>query len=113
MGAKTAVLVYADGEPAEPLRDARDPELDATRALVARTNPEWAASPSSSRGSLGDDIYPAQGTVFTGAFPGIELLCDQQVMIERPSKLPAGLLQAGSHQRRIILHAMDSVSDWL
>jgi hypothetical protein len=113
MGAKTAILVYADGEPAELLRDARDPEPDATRALVARTNPEWAGSPSSSSGSLGDDLYPSQGTVFAGAFPGIEVLCDQQVMIDRPSELPVSLLQAGSHQRRIILHAMHSVNDWL
>jgi hypothetical protein len=113
MGAKTAILVYADGEPAELLRDARDPEPDATRALVARTNPEWAGSPSSSSGSLGDDLYPGQGTVFAGAFPGVEVLCDQQVMIDRPSELPASLLQAGSNQRRIILHAMHSVNDWL
>jgi hypothetical protein len=113
MGAKTAVLVYADGEPAGLLRDAGDPEPDATRAFVARTNPHWAEGPSSSSGSLGDSIYPAQGTVFAGAFPGIEVLCDQQVMVDRPSELPVGLLQAGSHQRRILLHAMHSVNDWL
>jgi hypothetical protein len=112
MGAKTAVLVYTDGEPAELLRDAPDLDPEATKALIATSNPGWAGTASSSSGSLGDDIYPGEGIVFAGVFPGIEILCDRQVMIDRPSQLPARLLQAGSRRRRVILHAMHSVTDW-
>ena len=63
-------------------------------------------------GTLGDEIYPAEGIVFAGSFPGIDVLCDRDVMIGRPSQLPGRLLAPGAG-RRVILHAMHSASDWL
>ena len=63
-------------------------------------------------GTLGDEIYPAEGIVYAGSFPGIDVLCDRDVMTGRPSQLPGRLLAPGAG-RRVILHAMHSASDWL
>jgi uncharacterized protein DUF6928 len=41
VGAKTALLVYTDGEPVELLRGAPEPDPEATTMLVDRTNPGW------------------------------------------------------------------------
>ncbi|WP_207400994.1 DUF6928 family protein [Actinomadura roseirufa] len=111
MGAKTAVLIYTDGHPADLLRDAPEPDPAATTALITRTNPGWDGT-TTSPGNLDDYIYPDQGMAYAGSFPGIDVLCDQQVMVDRPSELPAHLLHAGAHRGRVILHAMHSVTDW-
>ena len=63
-------------------------------------------------GTLGDEIYPAEGIVHAGSFPGIDVLRDRDVMTGRPSQLPGRLL-APDAGRRMILHAMHSASDWL
>jgi hypothetical protein len=63
-------------------------------------------------GTLGDEIYPAEGIVHAGSFPGIDVLRDRDVMTGRPSQLPGRLL-APDAGRRMILHAMHSGSDWL
>jgi hypothetical protein len=112
VGAKTAVLVYADGEPAELLRDASLPDVEATRALIARTSPGWDGARSFAARTLHECVYPDKGTAYAGVFPGIEILCDRQVMADRPSQLPAHLLQAGARRRRTILHVMQSATDW-
>jgi hypothetical protein len=63
------------------LRDAPDLDPEATKALIAKSNPARAGTTFSSTRSLGDVIYPGDGTAFAGVFPGIEILCDRQVMI--------------------------------
>lgn len=110
MGAKTALLVYTDGSPADLLRRPPAPDRDRTRALVAATQPGWTGR-GGSAGSLSDDLYPPDGLVYAGSFPGIDVLCDQQVMVDRPSQLPAHLREPGAG-RRMILHVMHSVNDW-
>ncbi|MBA9004222.1 DUF6928 family protein [Thermomonospora cellulosilytica] len=110
MGAKTALLVYADGDAAELLRNARSLDPVATDALVARTNPD-GAEPTGETGTLADYVYPDEGSVYAGCFPGVSVLCDRQVMVDRPSQLPPHLLEPG-RGRRVVLHAMHSVTDW-
>lgn len=110
MGAKTALLVYTDGSPADLLRRPPAPDHDRTSALVAATQPGWTER-GGTAGSLFDDIYPPEGLVYAGSFPGIDVLCDQHVMVDRPSQLPAHLREPGAG-RRMILHAMHSASDW-
>ncbi|MFF3848672.1 DUF6928 family protein [Streptomyces sp. NPDC002328] len=44
--------------------------------------------------------------------PGLDIICDQALMLERPSQLPEHLVQAG-RGRRLYLHATHSVADWL
>jgi hypothetical protein len=111
VGAKSALMIYADGSPAELLDSAPPPDEGKTAALVAatRSGPAVAAGPG---GTLGDDLYPAEGIVYAGSFPGIDVLCDRDVMTGRPSQLPGRLLAPGAG-RRVILHAMHSASDWL
>lgn len=110
MGAKTALLVFTDGNPSELLRDAPEPDPHSTAALVKRTNPGWDGSITAD-GSLSEGSYPSEGTVYAGCFPGIDILCDRQVMIERPSELGDRFLSAGNKQT-VILHGMHSVTDW-
>lgn len=111
MGARTALLVYTDGEPSELLRGAPEPDPEATTMLVNRTNPGWDRAAPPLSGSLDGDVYPRDGIVNAGAFPGIDILCDQQVMPDHPSLLSPHLLRAAP-RRRVILHAIHSVVDW-
>ncbi len=69
MGAKTALLAFAEG--------------DIRSAL---------------RGAMRSD--------------GAELYCDRRLVLDRPSQLPEHLRQAGAG-RRIIMHGMHSMVDWL
>jgi hypothetical protein len=110
LGAKTALLAYAAKDPLESLRQARELDPSATRALVAATHPAWAGT-ASSEGDLFDGCYPPEGTVYAGSFPGIDVLCDRDVMDYPPSGFPARYLDAAAG-RRVILHAMHSVTDW-
>lgn len=111
MGAKTALLAYAAKDPVESLRQARQLNPEATRALVAATHPAWEGT-ASSEGALFDDCYPPEGTVYAGSFPDIDVLCDRDVMDYLPSEFPARYLDAAVG-RRVILHAMHSVTDTL
>lgn len=87
MGAKTALLIYTDTIPADLLRRAPAPDRDWTRALVAATQPGWTGR-GGSVGSLMDGIYPPDGLVYAGSFPGIDVLCDQQVMVDARLSCP-------------------------
>jgi hypothetical protein len=109
LGAKTALLAYAAKDPVESLRHAREFDPAAAHALVAATHPGWdgTASPDA---DLYSGCYPPEGTVYAGSFPGIEILCDRDVMDYLPSEFPARYLDAASG-RRVILHAMHSVTD--
>lgn len=110
MGAKTALLVFTDGRPADLLRRPPAPDRDRTSALVATIQPGWTGR-GGPAGSLSDGIYPPEGLVYAGSFPGIDVLCDQHVMVDRPSQLPAHFREPGAG-RRMMLHAMHSTSDW-
>jgi hypothetical protein len=48
--------------------------------------------------------------VFAAAFPGLGILCDGSVALDRPSELPARYTDAPGG--RVVLHAMHSVVDW-
>jgi hypothetical protein len=109
LGAKTALLAYAASDPVESLRQAREFDPDATRALVAATHPAWEGAASSS-GDLLDGCYPPEGTVYAGSFPGIDILCDRDVMDYLPSEFPTRYLDAAAG-RSVVLPAMQSVTD--
>jgi hypothetical protein len=111
LGFKTALLAYAAGDPVESLRRARDCDPAATRALVAATHPGWERT-ASSDGALFFDCCPPEGVVYAGSFPDIDILCDRDVMDYPPSQFPPRYLDAAAG-RRVILHAMHSVSDAL
>jgi hypothetical protein len=68
VGAKSALMIYVDGSPAELLRPAPPPDESKTAALVATTRP-GSVGAACSGGTLGDDIYAAEGIVYAGSFP--------------------------------------------
>lgn len=111
MGAKTAILAYADGEVPSLLRDADAADPARTSATMRRLYPGWQIGESSGS-SLGDGIYPPDGTVFAGSWPRLDVICDRGMMTELPSRLPQHLI-AQSAGRRLVLHAMHSMADWL
>jgi hypothetical protein len=57
-------------------------------------------------------VHPPEGLGYATSVPGAELVCAQHFMVDHPSRLPAHLIEA-SRGRRLALHAMHSVSDWL
>ncbi|MFF4390887.1 DUF6928 family protein [Streptomyces sp. NPDC001552] len=111
MGAKTGLLVYADGDVPALLRQVGAADLEETSRMVRRLYA--GCEIEGTRGSvLGEGVYPPDGTTYAASWPGVEVICDQRVMIDLPSRLPEHLV-AASAGRRLVLHAMHSVVDWL
>jgi hypothetical protein len=111
MGAKTALLAFADGEiPALLSRSGRSQRADA-EDLVRRVHPGYAIAPAED-GTLFDDVFPEDDITFATAQPGVDLLCDRRLVLDRPSELSPHLLELGAG-RRIVMHGMHSVVDWL
>ena len=114
MGAKTAVLAVSDGDPRPALRDAVGSSGGAperAEALVRRVFPGYAVA-AAEGSALGDAAYPADDRTYAAVLDGVELVCDCRLQMERPSELPAHLRALGEG-RRIVLHGMHSVVDWL
>ncbi|MEV4138880.1 hypothetical protein AB0J72_42790 [Dactylosporangium sp. NPDC049742] len=114
MGAKTAALAYSDGEVAKALQGVRTADPDAAAALVRRLWPDLSIEPGPDEEpwTLAEAMYPPEGTVCALAVPGLDLVCDQRIAVERPSLLTEHLVAAGAG-RRMYLHAMHSVVDWV
>jgi len=111
MGAKTSLLAFADGDLRTSLRGAARSERAEVEQLVRQVHPGYLVA-SAEDGTLSDDIYPADDLTYATVLPGAELLCDQRLALDRPSELPEHLRKAGAG-RRIIMHGMHSVVDWL
>ncbi|WP_326815288.1 MULTISPECIES: DUF6928 family protein [unclassified Streptomyces] len=111
MGAKTGLLIYADGEVPGLLRQVGAADLEQTSAMMRRLDPSCEIEESDGS-DLYEGVYPPDGTAYAASWPGVEIVCDRRVMIDSPSQLP-GHLVAASAGRRLVLHAMHSVVDWL
>ncbi|WP_046726960.1 DUF6928 family protein [Streptomyces humi] len=111
MGAKTGLLMYADGDIPGLLRRVGSADRDRTAAMMRRLYLGWEIEECEGS-TLWDGVYPPKGTVYAASWPGVEVIGDQGVMIDLPSQLP-GRLVAASAGRRLVLHAMHSVVDWL
>jgi hypothetical protein len=111
MGAKTALLIYADGDVAQALHHAVDLDRAATKALVARLVPGLDVAPIE-EGSLDRNIHPADGLLYAGVFAGLTVICAADLDEIRPGDVRSGWLAQGLG-RRVILHSMHSVSDFL
>ncbi|MET8982981.1 hypothetical protein ABZX85_46150 [Streptomyces sp. NPDC004539] len=111
MGAKTGLLVYADGDVPELLKRVGDADGARTAELVWRLYPGCGIEEAGGMG-LSDAVYPSEGTVYAGSWPGVDVIGDREVMLDFPSRLPEHLV-AASAGRRLVLHAMHSVVDWL
>jgi hypothetical protein len=111
LGAKTGLLVYADGDVPGLLRRVGAADLDRTVTMMRRLYPGREIEQCEGT-NLWNGVYPPEGTVCAASWPGVEVIGDQDVMIDAPSELPEHLV-AASAGRRLVLHAMHSVVDWL
>ncbi|WP_422736270.1 DUF6928 family protein [Micromonospora sp. WMMD729] len=111
MGAKTALLAFADGDIRPALRGATRSEWAETEALVRQVHPGYVVEPADDN-TLLDGTYPPDDLTYATVLAGAELYCDRRFMLDRPSELPEHLRGAGAG-RRIIVHGMHSVVDWL
>jgi len=113
MSAKTAMLVYADGDVAEGLTGAAEFADEAVAAeLLGLLWPPARIRPDGEEPwELGDAVFPPQGRACALSTPEVDVLCDQALMLDRPSRLPPHLVDA-SMGRTLYLHAMHSAVDW-
>ncbi|BEL04605.1 hypothetical protein Q0Z83_027960 [Actinoplanes sichuanensis] len=111
MGAKTALLAFAEGDLRPTLREAVRSDPTVVLERVRELHPEYEVTPVGD-GSLGDYSHPPDDTGYATILPGAELYCDRRLVWDPPSQIPAPLLRAAAG-RRIIMHGMHSVSDRL
>jgi hypothetical protein len=111
MGAKTGLLVFAGGDVPTALRALTRSDGDEAAGLVRRIHPGYIVE-HADEGLLGDVVYPPDEMTYAAATNGIDVVCDQRFMINYPSRLPGHLIELAAG-RRIVLHAMHSVVDWL
>jgi hypothetical protein len=111
VGWKTAILAYAVGNPADCLRAPGELDPDATNDFVSCVHPDWSGTTVEGSAFL-EALYPPEGVAFAGSFPAAQILCDQEVMVDRPSELPAHLVELGN-DRTMILHVMHNAVDFL
>jgi hypothetical protein len=114
MGAKTAMLAFGDGDIRPALRQATRNATRSSRAetetLVRQVLPGYDVEPVED-GTL-HNVYPPDEIMYAAKLDGAELFCDRRLVLDRPSELPEHLLRAGAG-RRIVMHGMHSVVDWL
>ncbi|MEO3787215.1 hypothetical protein ABGB12_28145 [Actinocorallia sp. B10E7] len=111
MGAKTGLIAYSDVDLVERLRAAPSADPVKTEDLVELVHPGWPRSPAEGS-TLFEGTYPPEDIVYAGSFSGVDVVCSRHLMLDRPSELPAPIVEA-SKGRRLVLHAMHSVVDWL
>jgi hypothetical protein len=114
MGAKTCLLAICDRDPREVLREViagrHHFDREATRLIVQQLTPGARVS-NAGDGNLAEDSNPEDGLCFAAAYPGLVLLCDARVALDKPSMLPSAFTRARG--QRVYSHAMHSVVDWL
>lgn len=116
MGAKTGLLAYGAQDVASILRAGpAESGCEAAEALLRRIYPDWHVDPldgADAAGDLDEAAYPPEDVAYAASFPGLEIVCDRNVMVDYPSRLPQRYLEAAD-ARTVVLHAMHSVTDWL
>jgi hypothetical protein len=112
MGAKTALLAFSDGDLIPALLGATRSERGEAEDLVRVVFPGYDVSLVDDEGRLFNDVYPRDDITYATVLAGAELLCDRRLVLDRPSELPEHLRKTGE-DRRIIMHGMHSVVDWL
>jgi hypothetical protein len=109
MGAKTWMLVYADGNARDLL--AAKPKLDrgATLRLARELFPNDGLQ-AIDDGSLAY-TSPPDDEITIGCFPGVSIVAAAEFGLDHPSKLPPRFLRP-AQGRTLYLHAMHSTVDW-
>lgn len=109
MGAKTWLLMYADGDPADILRSGPTLDREASAALLPQLFPgaRFIAE--------GDDnlcfACPRGDDVLVGCFPGLTIIAAGELAIDYPSQTDRRFLDFALG-RTVYIHLMHSVVDW-
>jgi uncharacterized protein DUF6928 len=110
MGAKTWMLVYANGGVEETLMQSNAIDRNASLQLARDLFPEEKLEP------MGDGSLlctcPPDDEVHLGCFPGVSIVAAKEFGIDYPSKLSTRFISP-ARGRTIYLHAMHSAVDWL
>lgn len=107
MGAKTWMLVHAEGDAREALSRGAALDRVASEALARRLFADEALMPIDD-GSL-CWTAPPDDEIVVGCFPGVAVIAAKEFGLDRPSRLPARFL---AERGTTTLHAMHSVVDW-
>ncbi|MEE6257029.1 DUF6928 family protein [Plantactinospora sonchi] len=111
MGAKTALLAFADGDIRSVLRGATPSTVDEAERLVRRLLPDRSVARHDDT-TLAEGVYPPDEVTYATVLAGAEVVCDRRLTSHRPSELPERLRAFGAG-RRILLHGMHSMVDAL
>jgi hypothetical protein len=95
---------------ADSLRQLPRADAERTAALVAEIFPGYQVEPVQGW-PLEESTYPDDDVAYALSAPGIDIMCDQRFMLDKPPELPAHVLDVAAG-RRVALCAMHSVSDW-
>jgi len=109
MGAKTWMLVYADGDPGAALRVKPSLSREATLRLAGSLFPADRFQ-EIGRGDL-SFTNPPDDEIRIGCFPGVAVVAAREFGNDYPSRLPPHFLNAAPFPKAY-LHAMHSVVDW-
>lgn len=110
MGAKTALLAFADRDLRPALLSAVPVPRARVEQAVRRVHPGYRIEYDEE--TTLEETSPADDVTNATVLPGAEIFCDWRLVFDRPSDLPEHLLALGAG-RRIIMHGMHSVVDWL
>lgn len=110
MGAKDWMIMYAETDIADVLREHPQPDRDTTRALVERLHPGARLTPIAD-GNLNENANPPDGELYAGVYPGLTIVASGEVAADRPSALHQRFIDEAAG-RTLYLHAMHSVVDW-
>src|SRR6476660_2031311 len=111
MGAKTALLAFVDGDIRLALTGAARAERSEAEEFVRQIHPGYLVVPDGDT-TLGFGTHPPDDVTNVTLLAGAQLLCDGRLVFDQPTELPSHLLAMGAG-RRIIMHGMHSVVDWL
>jgi hypothetical protein len=109
MGAKTWMIVYADGPLQGRMWQSCQLDRQAATALAQRLFPNETLTPLED-GSLAE-TSPPNNEICIGCFSGLAVVAAKEFGADHPSRLPARFIEGGEG-RTVYLHAMHSVVDW-
>jgi hypothetical protein len=109
MGAKDWMLFYAEQDVPGVLRGRPTLDREATAGLVERLFPDHAVAELADVSLLDGD--PRDGNVHAAVWPGVAVVCAEELGVDRPTTVDRRFLEEGAG-RTTYLHAMHSVVDW-
>lgn len=109
MGAKTWMIVYAEGNARDALAGRPQLNREATFKFATVLFPNEKLLPLDD-GNLAYTC-PPDNELCAGCFPGVSVVAAKELGIDYPSKLPRRFIEVG-RSGTVTVHAMHSVVDW-